>query len=160
MRSVFEMLKQMVMAGLPRQAGRRLPDRERESRVPWSAACWRRWAAVQCCARPRSTSAGLPVQGAIRAKKELLSPELSREQGRRLRNPDILRYRCSLLFLELPLLQCWMPWGTEWGTVLDAEQWVQSCSSSVTALPRDPAELSCRAFTSPVPGVGLHTCVS
>lgn len=30
MRSVFEMLKQMVMAGLPRQAGRRLPDRERE----------------------------------------------------------------------------------------------------------------------------------
>lgn len=103
MRSVFEMLKQMVMAGLPRQAGRRLPDRERESRVPWSAACWRRWAAVQCCARPRSTSAGLPVQGAIRAKKELLSPELAREQGRRLRNPDILRYRCSLLFLELPL---------------------------------------------------------
>lgn len=80
--------------------------------MPWSAACWRRWAAVQCCARPRSTSAGLPVQGAIRAKKELLSPELSREQGRRLRNPDILRYRCSLLFLELPLLQCWMPWGT------------------------------------------------
>lgn len=71
--------------------------------MPWSAACWRRWAAVQCCARPRSTSAGLPVQGAIRAKKELLSPELSREQGRRLRNPDILRYRCSLLFLELPL---------------------------------------------------------
>lgn len=119
------------------------------SRVPWSAACWWRWAAVQCCARPRRISAGLPVQGAIKTKKKLLSLEWGREQGRRLRNPDIVRYHCSLLFLELPLaLQPTAVLGAlghlAYGGSLQSSGYQAAAPLSLPF----PAELPCRALIS------------
>lgn len=103
MRSVFEMLKQMVMAGLPRQAGRRLPDREREQgALVCCLLAEMGCSAVLCQAKKHQcwTSSTRCHQG----KEGTFEPGVvKREQGCRLRNPDILRYRCSLLFLELPL---------------------------------------------------------
>lgn len=160
MRSVFEMLKQMVMAGLPRQAGRRLPDREREQgALVCCLLAEMGCSAVLCQAKKHQcwTSSTRCHQG----KEGTFEPGVVKRAGtqaKKSRHPQV-SLQPFVPGAALTYCSAGCP-GVLGSSRAPAEQWVQSCSSSVTAFPRDPAELSCRAFTSPVPGAGLHTCVS